>query len=264
MSTPHLRQLLIGLWSVADLSSSAKQVGAILIAHMGDDLNNAFPSVSRIAAMGGLRRDTVVRATKELVDHPGGFIARAGGGGASHVYRLVDPGYLVDKIPDLTARLKAERTGPERATGTELATGTERATGTGTERATVSSSFNEVPPTGGQEAEVKDLLGEPIGPDPVHVNGKAIHVHYVDGTEQTVPKSLAIRIGAEMGLKPGEAIDTAVQALEGFVADGFKPERLSAILPNAMRRVKASRGHVRAAADADRRAGVDPRAGWKL
>lgn len=136
----HLRDVLFGLWSVEDLSKSAKFVGTVIICHMDDGAwCRGFPSVARISALTRMLPTTIHAATKELVEHPSGFMERVGGGGASHVYRLARIEFLQEQWAAWSAAHKNRRSSAEKRTGPEAATGTEKRTGqleTGAEKRT--------------------------------------------------------------------------------------------------------------------------------
>lgn len=66
-----------------DLSPSARRVGAGIIGHFNVKTGQCDPSVERLAAMLGLDRATVIRATGELCG-PAGLFERVSHGGRSH------------------------------------------------------------------------------------------------------------------------------------------------------------------------------------
>lgn len=82
----------------------------------------------------------------------------------------------------------------------------------------------------------------------VHVRGEAVYVRYLDGKEIAVLRSSIYATAKALGItRQAEAMDLAIQALGGWVTDGWKPERPSTALGVSIRSVIAARERLRAA-----------------
>ncbi len=140
-------------------------------------------------------------------------------------------------------------TGAEMQPG-QAPTGAEMQPGTGAENrpsVIVTGAENRPLSVGNQPCKVStqgaDLFGEP---PPVEVNGTAVYVRFAPDDEVTIPKNLIVKTGRALGLPAAEAIDVAVIAFEGWLADGFRPKQPAAVLPGSMKRAAermAKAGH---------------------
>ncbi|MHA1545954.1 MAG: helix-turn-helix domain-containing protein [Alphaproteobacteria bacterium] len=69
---------------VAGLSPGARRVGGAILDHFNKKTGQCDPSISRLAALLGINRATVLRATKELSDPDAGLFRKTSHGGYSH------------------------------------------------------------------------------------------------------------------------------------------------------------------------------------